>query len=90
MQSLSDPKDNFLPTSATVTNATWFLVLSLQEPHCGFNNNCLKINGMTLVVGHPHEKYESAIFVKTGTIIESASIIDDNNIKILTTETDNY
>ena len=42
---------------------------------------------MMLVVERPHEKYESTIFVKTGTIIESTSIIIDDNIKILTAET---
>ena len=78
MEGLSDPKEQLL---ANICKTNICNVLCIQEIHRGFNYNHPKINGMTLVVERPHEKYGSAIFVKTGTII------DDNNMAILTAET---
>ena len=38
---------------------------------------------MTLAVERPHSKYASAIFVKTGTIIESTSVTEDGVVEVL-------
>ena len=55
-------------------------VLCLQETHCGTAHKRPKIHGLTSAVERPHAKHGSAIFVKTGTTIESASVIDDNDV----------
>ena len=41
---------------------------------------------MTLGVKRPHSRYRSAIFVKTGTIIESTSVTDDGDVEVLKLE----
>ena len=78
VEGLSDPKEQLL---ANICKTNICDVLCLQEIHRGFDYNRPKINGMMLVIERPHEKYGSAIFVKTGTII------DNNNMAILTAET---
>ena len=41
---------------------------------------------MTLAVERPHSKYGRAIFVKTGTIIESTSVTEDGDVEVLELE----
>ena len=38
---------------------------------------------MTLAVKRPYSKYENAIFLKTGTIIERAFVTDDGKVEVL-------
>ena len=61
-------------------------VLCLQETHRGSNNNRPKIHGMVLAVERPHRQYGSAIFVKTGSVIEATSKSEELNIEVLTVE----
>ena len=55
----------------------------MQETHCGATNNRLKVRSMTLAVKRSHSKYENAIFLKTGTIIERAFVTDDGKVEVL-------
>ncbi|KAJ8393712.1 hypothetical protein AAFF_G00057650 [Aldrovandia affinis] len=41
---------------------------------------------MTTLIERPHEKYGSIMLAKNGTIAESTSKSDENNIEVLTTE----
>ena len=58
-------------------------VLYLQETHRQTTHKRPKIRGMTPAVECLHAKHGSATFVKTGTIIESTSTIDDNDVEVL-------
>ena len=49
-------------------------VLCLQETHRGQDDNRLRVPGMKLVAERPHDKYGSAIFVKTGTHVHSTAV----------------
>ena len=61
-------------------------ILALQKTHRGPTNHRPKIQGMKLVVEKPHEKYESAIFVKQSLDLPSTSLMCENDIEILTIE----
>lgn len=58
----------------------------LQETHRGQEQNTPKINGMTLIIERPHNKYGSAIFVKNNIAVKSASENERNDIEILTVD----
>lgn len=60
-------------------------ILFLQETHRGEDQNRPKINGMTLIIERPHNKYGSAIFVKSNIADKSASK-SKTNIEILTVD----
>ncbi|KAI5742625.1 hypothetical protein M8J77_009365 [Diaphorina citri] len=62
-------------------------ILVLQETHRGISNHRPKIQGMTLILERPHEKYGSAIFIKPDLIINSTDLTCNNDIEILTIET---
>ena len=58
----------------------------MQETHRGTTNNRPRVQGKTLAVERPHSKHGSAIFVKTGTIIETTSVTDDCDVEVLELE----
>ena len=58
-------------------------VLCLPETHRGQQQYRPRIPGMKLVAERPHEQYGSAVFTKRDTIIEQTSIIERDNIEIL-------
>ena len=59
-------------------------VLCLQETHRGQQQNRPKIPGMKLAIERPHNKYGSAIFVKSDVTIDKTSMTEIDNIEILT------
>ncbi|XP_071476748.1 uncharacterized protein [Diadema antillarum] len=59
-------------------------VLCLQETHRGQDDNRPRVPGMKLVAERPHDKYGSAIFVKTGTHVRSTAVYAENNIEVIT------
>jgi len=61
-------------------------ILLLQETNRGEDQNRPKINGMTLIIERPHNKYGSAIFLKSNIAVKSASKSETNNIEILTVD----
>lgn len=61
-------------------------VLCLQETHRGPQSTRPKVEGMTMAIERPHDKYGSAIFVRTGTVIEATSACDSQDIEILSVE----
>lgn len=83
VEGLSTPKEHLL---ANICKTTKCDVLCLQETHRGPNNNRPKICGMTLAIERSHKKHGSVLFVKTGTVIQSTSLSDDNNTEVLTVE----
>ena len=83
VEGLSNSKEQLLATICKNQNCD---VLCLQETHRGTTNNRPKVHGMTLAVEHPHSKYGSVIFVKTGTIIESMSVTEDGDVQVLELE----
>ncbi|XP_071483046.1 uncharacterized protein [Diadema antillarum] len=59
-------------------------VLCLQETHRGQDDNRPRVPVMKLVAERPHDKYGSAIFVKTGTHVRSTAVYAENNIEVIT------
>ena len=58
----------------------------MQETHRETTNNRPKVRNVTLAVDCPHLKNGSAIFVETGSIIESRSVANDRNFEIFELE----
>ena len=58
-------------------------VLCIQETHRGTDDIRPNIPGMELAIERPNAQYGSAIFVKSGTIVNATSLTDVNNIEIL-------
>ena len=58
-------------------------VLCIQETHRGPDDIRPNIPGMELAIERPNAQYGSAIFVKSGTIINATSLTDVNNIENL-------
>ena len=83
VEGLSSSKEELL---ANICKDYHCHVLCLQETHRGTTHKRPKIHGMAPAVEPPHAKHGSAIFVKTGTTIESTSVIDDNDVKVLKVE----
>ena len=61
-------------------------VVCIQETHRGPDNIRPSISGMDLAIERPHSQYDSAIFVTSGTIVNTTSLSDINNIEILRVE----
>lgn len=61
-------------------------ILVLQETHRGPQHIRPKIDGMSLVIEHPHEKYGSAIFINPNIAVISSYLTCNNDIEILTVE----
>lgn len=61
-------------------------ILCLQETHRGSKHPRPRVEGMTTLIERPHEKHGSVMLAKNGTIIESTSKSDENNIEVLTAE----
>ena len=61
-------------------------ILCLQETHRGPKHHRPRVEGMTTLIERPHEKHGSIMLAKNGTIIESTSKSDENNIEVLTAE----
>ena len=58
-------------------------VVCIQETHRGPDGIRPTIPGMDLAIERPHSPYGSAIFVTSGTIVNTTSLTDINNIEIL-------
>ena len=58
-------------------------VVCIQETHRGPDAIRPSIPGMDLAIERPHSQYGSAIFVTSGTIVNTTSLTDINNIDIL-------
>ena len=58
-------------------------VVCIQETHRGPDAIRHSIPGMDLAIERPHSQYGSAIFVTSGTIVNTTSLTDINNIEIL-------
>ena len=58
-------------------------VVCIQETHRGPDAIRPSIPGMDLAIERPHPQYGSAIFVTSGTIVNTTSLTDINNIEIL-------
>ena len=58
-------------------------VVCMQETHRGPDDIRPSIPGMDLAIERPHSQYGSAIFVTSGTIVNTTSLTDINNIDIL-------
>ena len=58
-------------------------VVCIQETHRGPDAIRPSIPGMDLAIERPHLQYGSAIFVTSGTIVNTTSLTDINNIEIL-------
>ena len=61
-------------------------VLCLQETHRGTTHSRAKTHGMTPAAKYSRANYGSAIFAKTGTMIELTSVIDNNDVEVLEVE----
>ena len=83
VEGLFNSKEQLLATICKNQNCD---VLRLQETHRGTTNHRSRVHGLTLAVEHPHSIYGSAIFVKTGTIVESTSVTDDSDVEVLELE----
>ena len=55
----------------------------MQETHQGPDDIRPSIPGMDLAIERPHSQYGSSIFVTSGTIVNTTSLTDINNIEIL-------
>ena len=60
--------------------------LCLQETHRGERKARPKIPGMTLVAERPHDKYESAIFIRDDLKVKSISVTAANHVEVITAE----
>ena len=58
-------------------------VVCIQETHRGPDAIRPSIPGMDLAIERPHSQYGSAIFVTSGTIVNTTPLTDINNIEIL-------
>ena len=58
-------------------------VVCIQETHRGPDAIRPSIPGMDLAIERPHPQYGSTIFVTSGTIVNTTSLTDINNIEIL-------
>ena len=58
-------------------------IVCIQETHRGPDATRPSIPGMDLAIERPHSQYRSAIFVTSGTIVNTTSLTDINNIEIL-------
>ena len=58
-------------------------VVCMQETHRRPDDIRPSIPGMDFVIERPHSQYGSAIFVTSGTIVNTTSLTDINNIEIL-------
>ena len=58
-------------------------VVCVQETHRGPDAIRPSIPGMDLAIERPHSQYGSALFVTSGTIVNTTSLTDINNIEIL-------
>ena len=58
-------------------------VVCIQETHRGSDAIRPSILGMDLAIERPHSQYGSAIFVTSGTLVNTTSLTDINNIEIL-------
>ena len=58
-------------------------VVCVQETHRGPDDIRPSIPGMDLAIERPHSQYSSAKFVTSGTIVNTTSLTDINNIEIL-------
>ena len=58
-------------------------VVCMQETHRGQDDIRPSIPGMDLAIERPNSQYGSAIFVRSGTILNTTSLTDISNIEIL-------
>ena len=58
-------------------------VVCIKETHRGPDAIRPSIPGMDLAIERPHSQYGSAIFVTSGTIVNTTSLTEINNIEIL-------
>ena len=70
-------------TSADLRHRLQCAVVCMQETHQGPDDIRPSIPGMDLAIERPHSQYGSAIFVTSGTIVNTTSLTDINNIEIL-------
>ena len=83
VEGLSVAKEDLIAKMCFKNNCS---VLCLQETHRGPQNRGPKVNGMTCLAEFPHDQYESAIFAKEGTAVESIHTDDQNNIETLSVD----
>ena len=57
-----------------------------KETHRGERKARPRIPGMTLVAERPHDKYESAIFIRDDLKVKSISVIAANHVEVITAE----
>lgn len=83
IEGISSNKEQILSDLCKNRNCDLLLV---QETHRGINNNRPKIEGMTLLLERPHEKYGSAIFSRPNLAIKTLDLTCNEDIEILTVE----
>ena len=71
---------------ATIFQNQNYDILCLLESHRGTNSKRSRVHCLTIAAERRHSKYGSAIFVKTGTIIESTSVTGVGNVEVLELE----
>lgn len=84
IKGLSADKENLLVNLCKENNTD---ILLLPETHRGATSRRPKVNGIKLILKHPHDQYGSAIFVKPDISVSSISLTYENNIMTLTIET---
>ncbi len=60
--------------------------LCLQETHRAHKHARPTIAGMTLVAERPHNKYGSAVFIRTDLKVKSVSVSEEENVELITVE----